>query len=160
MAYLLLIGLIIFLILLGLFLRKVVHVIGLSCQFCEHRRTTPFAELAPTDRENLLTYFQDHEKRDPDITGIFACESCKTVYDDFSGEKKSMDADGMRLRTFCKVCNSLMFGSVQVDAITTCKHCHTEYQWQVHEPSGFRILMPPPEATILKKCNDHTLGLM
>ena len=63
----------------------------------------PFEKLPDNDKSDILEYFRRFEDREPDVEGIFACGHCLLVYDDFSGEKRSMDGDEM---SFCKVCNS------------------------------------------------------
>jgi hypothetical protein len=35
-----------------------------------------------------------------------------------------------------------------------CRHCETPYKWQVHEKSGYRFLMPPPNTEVTEKVND------
>lgn len=146
---------------IALFLGILTNKIGMPCTFCENRRTTPFSELPEQDKKNLLEYFQTYEKRAPDRDGIFVCENCKIVYDDFSGEKKSMETDLWGPRTFCKVCNNIMLHcDLKPNRQIRCRRCKTEYHWQIHEPSGFRLLMPPPNAKVLSKCADYTFGNM
>ena len=48
-----------------------------------------------------MAYFQQYESRAPDTSSVFVCRDCRYVYDDFSGEKKSMAGD---TASFCKVC--------------------------------------------------------
>jgi hypothetical protein len=60
-------------------------------------------ELAPEQQQEVVRYFRLHEKRDPDESAIFVCDRCCMVYDDFSGEKKSMSGDD---RSICKVCGA------------------------------------------------------
>ena len=86
---------------------------------------------------------------------MFACLNCMTVYDDFSGEKQSMDVDFVA-RSFCKVCNALIMDCSPSRSNIECTRCGTRYQWQFHEESGFRILMPPTGSTILHRCRDAT----
>jgi len=145
----------------GIFLGFVKNKIGMPCTFCKNRRVTPFRELSENDQQNLLTYFHTQEKRAPDQDGIFVCQNCKIVYDDFSGEKKSMESDRWGPRTFCKVCNDVMLHcDLKPNRKIQCRRCKTEYKWQIHEGSGFRILMPPPEVKVLEKCTDYTFGNM
>ena len=63
----------------------------------------PYEKLSDSDKSDILEYFRRFEDREPDVEGIFACGNCLLVYDDFSGEKRTMDGDEM---SFCKVCNS------------------------------------------------------
>ena len=60
----------------------------------------PFEKLPDNDKSDILEYFRRFEDREPDAEGIFACGHCLMVYDDFSGEKRTMDGDE---RSFCKV---------------------------------------------------------
>ena len=75
---------------------------GCCCHECG-AKMQPFEKLPDGDKADILEYFRRFEDREPREEGIFACGNCLLVYDDFSGEKRSMDGDEM---SFCKVCNS------------------------------------------------------
>ncbi len=75
---------------------------GCCCHECGSKMQ-PFEKLSDGDKSEILEYFRRFEDREPDEKGIFACGNCRIVYDDFSGEKQTMDGDE---RSFCKVCNS------------------------------------------------------
>ncbi|MYD63439.1 MAG: hypothetical protein F4W91_20585 [Gemmatimonadetes bacterium] len=75
---------------------------GCCCHECG-TKMQPFEKLPDSDKSDILDYFRRFEDREPDVEGIFACGHCLLVYDDFSGEKRTMDGDE---RSFCKVCNS------------------------------------------------------
>ena len=75
---------------------------GCCCHECG-TKMQPFEKLSDSDKSDILEYFRRFEDRKPDEEGIFACGNCLLVYDDFSGEKRTMDGDEM---SFCKVCNS------------------------------------------------------
>ena len=75
---------------------------GCCCHECG-TKMQPFEKLPDSDKSDILEYFRRFEDREPDVEGIFACGNCLMVYDDFSGEKRTMDGDEM---SFCKVCNS------------------------------------------------------
>ena len=104
----------------------------------------------------MRQYFLQHEGRDPDWSAMFAYLNCMTLYDDFSGEKRSMDIDFMVARSFCKVCNGLIMDCSLLKSNIECTRCRTRYQWQFQEESGFRSLMPPTGSTILQRCHDAT----
>jgi hypothetical protein len=65
------------------------------------RRARRFDELGPEEKDEILSYFRHAERREPDPKGIFVCDACETVFDDFSGERKSLDCDNVSM---CKVC--------------------------------------------------------
>ena len=142
----------------GIFLKKM---FGLGCQFCENNKTTPWKKLSPKDQENLLRYFTDYEKRSPDTSAIFVCENCQTVFDDFSGEKKSMEPDkGLTgCLTWCKVCKGVVCNCDLDNDNIHCTSCNTPYAWRTHEGSGYRILMPPEDAEVLERCTGFTENL-
>ena len=75
---------------------------GCCCHECG-TKMQPYEQLPDSDKSDILAYFRRFEDREPDVEGIFACGNCLLVYDDFSGEKRTMDGDEM---SFCKVCNS------------------------------------------------------
>ncbi len=80
--------------------RFFVSLFGCSCGRCG-RRMTIFTRLAVQDQHEIVSHFRQHERRTPDTTAMFACRSCRIVYDDFSGEKLSMSGDD---KSICKVC--------------------------------------------------------
>ena len=75
---------------------------GCCCHECGSKMQ-PFEKLSDGDKSDILAYFRRFEDREPDEDGIFACPNCLLVYDDFSGEKRTMDGDE---RSFCKACNA------------------------------------------------------
>ena len=93
---------IIFIVVLGTFGRWAKNFFGCCCHECG-TKMQPFEKLPDSDKSDILEYFKRFEDREPDVEGIFACGHCLLVYDDFSGEKRTMDGDE---RSFCKVCNS------------------------------------------------------
>ena len=156
-----------FLVALAFLLKRLVRAVGMPCQFCDNRKLTYFDQLPPDTRNDILSYFRNREKRVPDTDGLFICLNCRTVHDDFSGEKRSWDIDyaasvgpsensgfEFSARTFCKVCNNLVYGCDPGRDDIHCEFCGTHYQWQTHEPSGFRYLMPPEGAQVLERCKD------
>jgi hypothetical protein len=148
-----------FLVLLLLALKKLVRAIGVPCQFCRNRKLTYFDELSLDESAAILEYFRSHERRTPDTEGVFVCTECRTVHDDFSGEKRSMDVDAFSTRTFCKVCNAIMTGCEPRNPDIRCPRCATQYQWQVFAGSGFRFLTPPAGAKVLERCRDVLGGV-
>ena len=93
---------IIIIVVLGTFGRWAKNFFGCCCHECG-TKMQPFEKLSDNDKSDILEYFKRFEDREPDVEGIFACGHCLLVYDDFSGEKRTMDGDE---RSFCKVCNS------------------------------------------------------
>ena len=85
-------------------LKLIVRKIGCNCHECG-RRMAFFNEVGDDDQREILRYFEEFEKRTPDTSGMFVCCHCGIVYDDFSGEKRSMAGD---LTSYCKVCNGLV----------------------------------------------------
>lgn len=84
------------LVLCKVLLRKM----GCSCHNCSSRMHF-WDELEESDKQDILAYFQHYENRTPDTSSIFVCPNCRYLYDDFSGEKRSMDGDN---NSICKVC--------------------------------------------------------
>lgn len=80
--------------------------IGCDCHRCGNSMTA-FKWLPDADQRAILEHFEKVERRTPDTTAIFACGVCGTVYDDFSGEKKSLDGDNISI---CKVCGKPWVG--------------------------------------------------
>ena len=93
---------ILIIVILGTFGRWAKNFFGCCCHECG-TKMQPFEKLPDSDKSDILEYFKRFEDREPDVEGIFACGRCLLVYDDFSGEKRTMDGDE---RSFCKVCNS------------------------------------------------------
>jgi len=59
-------------------------------------------ELEMGQQQDITAYFHRFERREVGTSSIFVCTECGYVYDDFSGEKQSMEGDS---RSFCKVCD-------------------------------------------------------
>jgi len=135
-----------------------IRYMSLPCQFCRNKRLDLFRELDPQTRESILTYFREYEHREPDTEGIFVCRDCKTVFDDFSGEKMSREVDLFQARHFCKKCNHVMTNCGVYNKDIRCPNCHTLYKWEVHEMSGFRFLSPPAGTEVLKKVFDEGIA--
>jgi hypothetical protein len=138
-------------------------------QFCRKGKCKPLETLPEEAQVRILDYFSSHEGRNPDVTSIFVCENCRTVFDDFSGEKRSRDADTPSYyadgegkfkigacRAFCKVCGGVVFGAELNNPKIHCNDCETQYAWRTHEKSSYRFLMPPSDAKLLPSCpNNH-----
>jgi len=75
---------------------------GCCCHECG-RKMLPFRQLSNEDRGGILAYFRSFEDRELDTDGVFVCENCHLVYDDFSGERRSMEGDD---KSICKTCNT------------------------------------------------------
>lgn len=133
----------------GLTIRRIVDWMGSPCQFCE-AKTQPFRRVPPDLQALILQYFSEHERRLPDKAGLFVCMACRTVHDDFSGEKQSRDIDRYGCVTFCKVCHAVMRGCEPDRGTFQCPSCDTAYEWRRHAPSGFRFLMPPAGAELTR----------
>lgn len=139
---------------LWVFKRYVIRHMSLPCQFCRNTRLTLFRKLPDDLKKSILTYFREHENRDPDEEGIFVCLECRTVHDDFSGEKMSREVDFYQVTTLCKVCSTLLRDCGLYNENIRCPTCGTPYKWQVHEKSGFRYLMPPAGTEVTSKIDD------
>lgn len=87
---------------LGLGFRGMAGAFGCACHRCGTKMKA-FRSLPMEDRQDILGYFTSYESREPDTNGIYVCEPCGIVYDDFSGERRSMDGDD---RSICKICNA------------------------------------------------------
>ena len=83
-----------------LFARAMVSRIGCDCHRCG-LRMKEVNRLTATERAEIASYFTQVEGRQANAEKMFACYRCRIVYDDFSGEKRSMDGDNV---SFCKVC--------------------------------------------------------
>lgn len=141
---------------LGLLLKKF---FGCPCQFCKNNRMTFWRELDVMEQEAIRRYFRGHEKRNPDTSAVFLCRKCGTVFDDFSGERRSLERDmGAGCTTWCKVCNSVVTYCDPDNENIVCSKCKTHYAWQVHEKSGHRFLMPPKDASVLKECRGTVIA--
>ena len=136
------------LLVIALILKFWIRRMSLPCQFCRNVRISLFRELPRGVQTSILAYFRDYEGREPDREGIFVCRDCKTVLDDFSGEKMSREVD-VDSRHFCKVCGALMIGCDLGNDNIVCQRCDTRYTWRVHEQSGFRFLSPPPGTRVI-----------
>ncbi len=124
--------------------------LSLPCQHCLNPRVTLFRKLPFDQQEVVLGYFRRYEHREPDTEGLFVCVECKTVYDDFSGEKISREIDWAQIRSICKVCNHIVINCGPDMKDIRCKACGTSYKWEVDAESGFRFLMPPPDTKVTK----------
>jgi hypothetical protein len=127
---------------------------AIMCQFCRNPDCKVWDRVPQAQRDSILSYFREHEKREPDTSGIFVCDMCNTVFDDFSGEKANREVDRAACTSWCKVCNSMMPSCDPGNENIRCRTCGTQYQWQTHEKSGYRFLMPPEDAVIRKRCSD------
>jgi len=87
-------------LLLGL--RWIVRRVGCNCHLCGERMVF-FRDLKEEEQGEILSYFQEYEHRLPKTNAILVCRGCRIVYDDFSGEARSMEGDDI---TYCKVCKS------------------------------------------------------
>lgn len=79
-----------FIFLIKLFMRT-----AIMCQFCGYNDCKVWSRVPEELQKSILDYFQTHEKREPDTSGIFVCDQCKTVFDDFSGEKANREVDAV-----------------------------------------------------------------
>jgi hypothetical protein len=139
---------------------------GLMCQFCGATDVKVWDRLSDRQQRAILEYFMSHERREPDTSGVFVCDACRTVFDDFSGEKANREVDsvvvgaGTRVKglvtckAWCKVCNSMLLSCDPDNEDIRCRTCGTRYEWRTHEASGYRFLMPPKDAGILERCSD------
>lgn len=146
------------LVVVALLLRPVVKWISFPCQFC-NAKVKVLDQVSAEDQAGILAYFHQHERREPDKGGVFVCTNCKTVHDDFSGEKRSRDTDAYSCKTFCKVCGRIMYRCEPEREVVACDGCATEYHWQVHERSGYRFFTPPAGAQLRDRAPGGLDGL-
>ena len=144
--------------------RWLVRRVGCDCHQCGNRMSF-FRELTPEEQKEILQYFRIHENRDPDTSAIFLCDHCLIVYDDFSGEKKSMSGDN---RSLCKVCNSpyvnYLGHAVRTGAVAGFREANSKYIEEVEclrcerKPSGYGSCVFCDTAIKPTVCYDcHTL---
>lgn len=127
---------------------------AIMCQFCGNADCKVWDRVEEETQRHILAYFRSHERREPDTSGLFVCDECKTIFDDFSGEKANREVDYGWNKAWCKVCNHAMQGCGPGNANIECRKCGTRYEWKTHEESGYRFLMPPPDANLLERCSD------
>ncbi|MBT3291785.1 MAG: hypothetical protein HN380_30865 [Victivallales bacterium] len=135
---------------------------SLMCQFCGSTDMKMWDQLSEGLQKKILAYFRSHERRKPDTRGVFVCDECGTVFDDFSGmrEDPEVDTEGagshtvISMRAWCKVCGSLMQGCDPDNDNIHCRTCETRYEWKEHGKSGYRFLMPPKKAKVRKRSGD------
>jgi hypothetical protein len=130
---------------------------GCMCQFCANRRLTFFDELAKDLQEHIRSHFRSTESRTPDTEAILVCVECKTVFDDFSGERESMEPDAgfpgrEGCRTWCKICNRIVWSCDPGSNDIHCEKCGTMYEWQVDQDSGYRFLVALTDQRLLRRC--------
>ena len=87
-------------LLMAVLIKWLVRKLGVDCHECAGRMAF-FDELAIEEQNAILAYFSEHEGRKPDTSAVFVCKRCGFVYDDFSGEKRSMSGDEVG---HCKIC--------------------------------------------------------
>ncbi len=88
---------ILIIVFLGIGGRLAKNFFGYSCEECGSK-IQPYEKLPDDDKADILEYFRRFEDREPGVEGIFACNNCLIVYDDFSGEKRTMDGDERSLQ--------------------------------------------------------------
>ncbi len=140
----------------GIPAKLLVNWIRFPCQFC-NEKIELFKRIDFYEQRDILDYFRQYENREPDQGGLFVCTKCRTVHDDFSGEKKSWDVDTYGCRTFCKVCGLLLIGC-EPDREVVCDDCQTPYHWRQHGRYGYRVFTPPSGARLLAKAPDRLDG--
>jgi hypothetical protein len=122
------------------------------CQFC-NRVVSAFDDLDHQVKSEILAYFTEYENRIPDTAGIFVCKACRFVYDDFSGQKQSRDQDPYYgNKTFCKVCNGILYNCSPVRSIVKCDKCSTAYTWYTSPKYSLRFFMPDGKKPLQRRC--------
>ena len=146
---------------IGVALKFIVRGIGVPCQFC-NARLANWRNLSQADRQAILAYFREVEGREPNVSAVFTCRSCGSVFDDFSGEWLRRDFDHFGIRAYCKKCNAVMWNRKDIatwDGVSEspymkCDACGTVHRWAMHGVSRFRFLAPPREVKTLHRCLD------
>lgn len=142
-----------------LFFRFLMKFEDWPCEICGQKRKL-FRSLPPATQDAIRAYFVSYERRDPRTRDILVCDGCRTVFDDFSGDRKGtmVERPGGRALlshgTWCKVCNMMITSAGPANNDIRCRTCGTPYAWKTHEESGYRFLMPPPGANVLRRCHD------
>jgi hypothetical protein len=92
-------------VLLGAFILCIylARLVGCNCHKCGGRMTT-WARLSSDEQAEIAKYYRDRERRSPDTKAFFVCRRCGFIYDDFSGERLSLEGDETG---YCKVCGRL-----------------------------------------------------
>jgi hypothetical protein len=123
------------------------------CPACGQGKCRPLKKLPDRTQDQILHYFRVQEHRHPAIGAVFACDYCRTVFDDYSRERKSRNPDsavyisGVGKRIFsgcpaeCKECGRIMHDCTLNNPNIQCDTCGTSYAWKTHERSGYRFLM-------------------
>ncbi|MHC4250572.1 MAG: hypothetical protein ACYS9X_15705 [Planctomycetota bacterium] len=120
------------------------------CQYC-NKFVDALWDMPNDYQGKVVSFLREREGRDPDVKGIFLCERCRIVYDDFSGEKASRDPDPFYgYAAFCKVCWGVMFGCDPGNPDIRCKKCGTGYEWETDEGTGLRFLMAQGDVKVRK----------
>ncbi len=127
--------------------KKIIFAVGFPCPFCKNLRLTPFNNVPQEVRRQIISYFRDTEHRRPEAQAVWVCRDCRTVFDDFSGGRRSGGTGQAR----CKVCATVLKRCLPEDESVRCTTCGTPHRWAVHEPSGFRFLMPPDDAKLRRR---------
>lgn len=127
------------------------------CQRCG-AKVLGLSDMDETSQDAVMSFFRRVESRAPDEGMIYACPDCKSVYDDFSGERRSRDQDLYYLTAFCKSCGGLMHTEGADSDTIRCNHCATTHVWRTDEASGYSYLTLEAGGPVRVKAVDYSLG--
>ncbi len=129
---------------------------GRPCPMCGAPDMMPFGKLPQSQQDDIRQYFRDEERRQFRSSQILVCPKCKSVHDDFSGEKRSRDLDlaGMlrpACTSFCKCCGRIIMYNATHEGIVTCPGCDTKYAWRQYGFNELFFFSPQTPIRILDK---------
>ena len=144
------------LILSGIVIWFLIKNAGRPCPMCGAPDITSFAKLDHNQRNDIYRYFDQVERRRFRQTHIFVCPKCKTVHDDFSGEKRSRDLDMIGMlkpacTSFCKCCGKILMHNASHASVVKCPSCGTQYTWTQYGGREMFFFTPQPGTQLLEK---------
>ena len=155
-SFLLVIGFLAAIWVLGVVLKKVVSKVPFYCSICRKGYVKAFNKLPQNTQKGILEYFKSRENRTPDTKEIYACMECKNIQDDFCHEKMSRGLENYGgYSVYCKICHQPIHMASPDRKEIKCKNCETRYKWKHFDEYGFRFLVPLTDKKILDKCNKY-----
>lgn len=138
-------------VLLGLLVRHV----PASCQVCA-RHCRFWRQLTSEEQEAVTKHYRQVEEREPPFADFFFCDHCHCIADDFYGEKRSREYDGIQhfdplsgqllevrcVRVNCKRCGQPMMVRVGEDLETPCPRCECLQAWRPVTGTAFLAFTP------------------
>ncbi len=129
---------------------------GANCPHCR-RRMTPFRKLPDERRQNILSYYREREKRDPDQGEVYLCRACAIIRDDFTETHKPnlpmnhpLAGRALAYITRCKLCRAPLPNCAPDDERIECPQCKTLFTWTPFAGSECLFLQPPEGSRIIE----------